>query len=95
MCANKVVACGRCSTLLTTIRPQNARQSAPAQQIIQLEGLAVAIPWGFESPFRTNKQIAESPSEGFPRAALIAEASGRLRRDLPNFSDRLWPGVPR
>ena len=54
ICANKVVACVRCSTLLPDIRAQDARQSAPAQQIDQLEGLAVAIPWGSESPFRTN-----------------------------------------
>jgi len=40
----------RCSTLLPNIRQQDARQFASAQQINQLEGLAVAIPWGFESP---------------------------------------------
>jgi hypothetical protein len=40
ICANKVVAGVRCSTLLSNIRPQDARQSVLAQQIIQLEGLA-------------------------------------------------------
>ena len=49
-CANKVVACVRLSTLLPNIRSQDARQFISAQQIDQLEGLAVAIPWGFESP---------------------------------------------
>jgi hypothetical protein len=38
------------STLLPTIRLQDTRQFTSAQQINQLEGLAVAIPWGFESP---------------------------------------------
>ena len=46
ICANKVVAGVRCSTLLPNIRPQDPRQFASAQQINQLEGLAVAIPWG-------------------------------------------------
>ena len=50
ICANKIVACVRCSTLLPTIRPQDTRQFASAQQINQLEGLAVARSWGFESP---------------------------------------------
>jgi hypothetical protein len=50
ICANKVVACVRLSTLLPTIRLQDTRQFTSAQQINQLEGLAVAIPWGFESP---------------------------------------------
>ena len=50
ICANKVVACLRCSTPLLTIRPQDARQFTSAQHFDQLEGLAVAIPWGFESP---------------------------------------------
>ena len=50
MCANKVVACVSCGTLLPSIRAQDARRFAAAQQINQLEGLAVAIPWGFESP---------------------------------------------
>ena len=50
ICANKVVACVRSSTLLTDFRPQDTRQFASAQQINQLEGLAVARSWGFESP---------------------------------------------
>ena len=36
--------------LQPNIRSQNTHQFAAAQQITQLEGLAVAIPWGFESP---------------------------------------------
>ena len=50
MCANKVVAGVRWSALLPNIRSEDTRQFASAQQIKQLEGLAVAIPWGFESP---------------------------------------------
>ena len=50
ICANKVVACLGWSTLLPTIRLQDTREFTSAQQIDQLEGLAVAIPWGFESP---------------------------------------------
>ena len=50
MCANKVVAGVRCSALLPNIRPVNTRQFASAAQIDQLEGLAVAILWGHESP---------------------------------------------
>jgi putative endonuclease len=52
LCANKVVAGVRRRTLLPTMRRQDARQSTRAQQIIQLEGLAVAIPWGSSPPFR-------------------------------------------
>jgi len=44
MCANKVVAGVRCSTLLPNIRPQERRQFASAQQIDQREALAVATP---------------------------------------------------
>jgi hypothetical protein len=44
ICANKVVASVRVSTLLLNIRQQDTRQFASAQQIDQLEGLAVAIP---------------------------------------------------
>ena len=49
----------RCSTLLPTIHPQSTRQFASAQQIVQLEGLAVAISWGFESPFP--HQVTQGP----------------------------------
>ena len=41
ICANKVVAGVRCSTLLPNIRQQDTRQFASAQQINQLEGLAL------------------------------------------------------
>jgi hypothetical protein len=44
MCANKVVAGVRYGADLLNIRPQDARESASAHQINQLEGLAVAIP---------------------------------------------------
>jgi len=48
ICANKVVAGVRSSTLVLDIRPQDTRQFTSAQRFDQ--GLAVAIPWGFESP---------------------------------------------
>ena len=53
MCAKKVVTGVRSSTLLPNIRTQDTRQCTSAQQINQLEGLAVARSWGFESPLRT------------------------------------------
>lgn len=53
-CAKKVEA-GVCSrALLRNIRRVDARQFESAQEFDQLEGLAVARPWEFESPFRTN-----------------------------------------
>jgi hypothetical protein len=54
--ANKVVAGVHFSALLLTIGPQDTHPFTSARQIAQLEGLAVAIPWGFESPFRTNDE---------------------------------------
>ncbi len=50
ICANKIGTGVRVSTLLLNIRPVNMRQFALAQQIDQLEGLALARAWGFESP---------------------------------------------
>src|SRR6185503_12100181 len=50
ICANRVGACVRLSTLLRNIRPQDTLQFTRARDFNQLEGLAVAIPWGFESP---------------------------------------------
>ena len=50
ICANEVVAGVHASTLLPGIRPVNTRRFTSAQQINQLEGLAVAIPSGFKSP---------------------------------------------
>ena len=50
MCANRAVAGVRSSSLRLSIRSRDPQQFASAHQIIQLEGLAVAIPWGFESP---------------------------------------------
>ena len=54
ICANKVVADVRWSTLPPNIRQENTRQITSARDFNQFEGLAVAIPWGFEPPFRTN-----------------------------------------
>ena len=72
---NKVVACVRCHPLLPTIRPQDARQSIPAQQISQLEGLAVAIPWGFESPLPHFTRFARSMRRaGLRRSAFALRA---------------------
>jgi hypothetical protein len=53
ICANKVVGGVRSSTLLPNIRAQETRQFASVQEINQLEGLAVARPWGSSPPFRT------------------------------------------
>ena len=50
ICANKVVAGARFSPLPFKVRLTHARQLTSAHQIRQLEGLAVAISWGFESP---------------------------------------------
>ena len=75
ICANKVVAGVRCSTLLPNIRPQETRQFASAQQIDQLEGLAVAIPWGFESPL-PHHQI-EPVTTGSPNVRAIGICAGR------------------
>ena len=89
MCAKKVVACVRCSALLPNIRPQKTRQIPSAQQINQLEGLAVAIPWGFESPFRTIRlsfQLAFGEPKGSLMAShpdtsnVLSEQVGRRRR---------------
>ena len=44
ICANKVVAGVRYSKLLPIIRSQKTRQFTSAQQVDQLEGLAVATP---------------------------------------------------
>jgi hypothetical protein len=53
MCANKVGAGVRLSTLPPNIRPQDTRQFGSGKQINQLEGLALARPWGIESPILT------------------------------------------
>jgi hypothetical protein len=61
MCANRVVAGVRCSTLPLHIRSQTARQFSSAQHFNQLEGLALAIPWGFAvSPFMGNRGFVVS-----------------------------------
>ena len=53
ICANKVVAGARPSSLVRKICSQDSNKFARAHQIHQLEGLAVAIPWGSSPPFRT------------------------------------------
>ena len=61
---------------MLNIRPQDTRQFASAQQIDQLEGLAVAIPWGFESPLPHQLQIQQrrlpidEPAEAPAKAPL-------------------------
>ena len=85
ICANKVVAGVRSSTHLLNIRSWNPRQFATAQQICQLEGLAVAIPWGFESPlpttFLNSVAITRSVSTDVrsPKPGLAAGRSGVAR----------------
>ena len=61
ICANKIGTGVRVSTLLLNIRPVNMRQFASARDFDQLEGLAVAIPWGFEARV--------PPSQGRPCCA--------------------------
>ena len=51
-----------------------------AQQINQFEGLAVAIPWGFESPFRTNSH--PPPPLAAARSARETASSGDRRPPL-------------
>ena len=63
MCAKEVVAGVRCRTLLPNVRPQDTRQFTSAQHFHQLEGLAIAIPWGFESPLPHQTLLAKHVSE--------------------------------
>src|SRR4029434_1633755 len=51
--ATRVVAGVLINTLLP--RQQDTGQRTSGQQINQLEGLALARAWGFESPFRTTR----------------------------------------
>ena len=87
ICANKVVAGGRFSTLVLNIRPQDTRQFTSAQRFDQLEGLAVAIPWGFESP-------PSAPLDSALRASLVAgPAQGRVEW-CPERRSRESKGIP-
>jgi hypothetical protein len=74
-CANKVVAGVRWSTLPPNIRHQDTRQITSAGDFNQLEGLAVAIPWGFEPPLpHQPNRIVFDPMKGpslLPAFALI------------------------
>ena len=88
-CANKVVAGVRCGTLLPNIRPQDTRQFATAQQICQLEGLAVAIPWEFASPLphhstRPLRGLARGwPVHAGTSSGASSERSHSTRREAP------------
>ncbi len=91
ICANKVVAGVRCSTLLPNIRPQDTRQFASAQQINQLEGLAVAIPWGFESPLPHQTSLACQAERASSRQAsseVCRAVARRAKADSPHI--RIW-----
>ena len=88
ICANKVVAGVRSSTLLLNIRPQDTRQFTSAQRFDQLEGLAVAIPWGFESPLPHLNERRSHESKGIPhrrtpidRRHPTMASSSRVDRD--------------
>ena len=79
MCANKVVADVRCNTDLPDIRPQDTCQFTSAQEINQLEGLAVAIPWGFESPLPHHSiRLSARPR----RAARLAHGEPTIRSNV-------------
>jgi hypothetical protein len=63
--------------LAPSIRQQDTRQFTSAQQIDQFEGLAVAIPWGFESPLphdstRPSGSLMASPP--FDSASILASS---------------------
>ena len=84
ICANKVVAGVRCGTLLPYIRPQDTRQFATAQQICQLEGLAVAIPCGSSRPpFRTTRLARGWPVHAGTSSGASSERSHSTRREAP------------
>src|SRR5512138_3065806 len=92
ICANKVVACVRCSTLLPTIRLQDTRQFTSAQQISQLEGLAVAIPWGFESPLPHFTPARSFNAGGRPQATSRPPTWQTASLDVLtiDFRDSAW-----
>ena len=73
---NKVVAGVCVSTLLLKIRLQDARQFTSEQVFNQLEGLALARAWGFESP------LPHQPSLPARDASLLRLASQRAHRRL-------------
>jgi hypothetical protein len=77
ICANKIGTGVRVSTLLLNIRPVNMRQFASAREFDQLEGLAVAIPWGFESP------LPHHPRKG---PGQTAQFSSNIRQAILNRS---------
>jgi hypothetical protein len=87
ICANKVNACVRLSTLLRNIRPQDTLQFTRGRDFNQLEGLAVAIPWGFESPLPQTNSRYEGSSL---RAAILAipTPAGLLNEAQPAFEFR-------
>ena len=86
MCANKVGTGVRCSALLPNIRSEGTCQFASAQQINQLEGLAVAIPWGFESPL-PHHSVGTPPS-------WCVRATQALRGGLRPPREGTSPGFP-
>ena len=93
MSANKVVAGVRCAADLPNIHPQHVRQSASTHQFTQLEGLAIARSWRFESslphqpsPFSRSRQCRQATvcgvsttSERPPEAGELSVAARRVR----------------
>ena len=66
VCANKVVAGVRGRALMCNIRLARTRVITSASDLDKLEGLAVAIPWRFES------SLPHQPEGPLRRAFLIA-----------------------
>ena len=107
MCANKVGAGERCRTLVPNIRPVDRCQFTSARQIIQLEGLAVAIPWGSSPPSAPPlESITYSnerpPGNGGLRCLVVNSVVNKPRADvrissafilIPSFGEAHRPAV--
>jgi hypothetical protein len=64
ICANRVVAGARCSTLLPSRRPAGTHQITSALGFGKLEGLAVAIPWRFEDSLSRSAVVLRTRPRG-------------------------------
>jgi hypothetical protein len=89
-CANKVVAGARSGTFLHNIRPQDRRRFVSAQQIDQLEGLALARASGFKSPLPHHPSLAcncerasgGKPTSSFPNKRRVSTVACNAKVDL-------------
>jgi hypothetical protein len=88
LCANKVGAEVCSSTLVPKIRQQDSREIASVHDFNQLEGLAVAIPWGFESPLphhstRLFRFASRRLAHGRPANGVLRERRSRESKGIP------------